>query len=112
MRKFLPVICFLVILPAAAIADEQPRGSQAESNCMGTPTAGKNQTDSNITGYDGYTAFPIQAPQRYKNKNDAPDAMPDDSVFADSLRMLFGVKGPKPPNCFRQPMERGLLRDE
>jgi hypothetical protein len=112
MRRFFPVICALFIFTAAAVAEEQPRGGQGLIDSTGNTVAGKDQAAPGNTGHGGYTVFPIQAPERYKDENNARNEMPDDSAFTDSLRMLLGLGGPKPPACFRQPRDRGLLRDE
>jgi hypothetical protein len=112
MRRFFPVVCALFIFTAAAVAGEQPRGGQGQIDRTDDTVAGKDQASPDNTGDGGYTVFPIQAPERYKNENEARNEMPDDSAFTDSLRMLLGLGSPKPPACFRQPRDRGLLRDE
>ncbi len=112
MRRFFPAICVLFMFTAAAVAGEQPRDGHAEIVCADNPSAGKNKTVTDDNAHDGYAVFPVQAPQPCKKENNGPRETSDDSEFTDSLRMFLGIKGPKPPDCFRQPKARGLLRDE
>ncbi len=103
MRQLLPVFFALLILPA---------GGQGLSGCAGDPAVGKDLPSTGKPELRGYSVFPVQAPERLKKQKNERNETSDDAAFTESLRMFLGLSGPKPPDCFIQPRERGLLRDE
>ncbi len=112
MKMLVVWVCILFLPVASASAGDSPPGNEGKVDCAGSPVAGNGQAAADNAGHDGFTVFPIEAPQRYKKEKNRSSEMPEDSAFAEGLRMLLGLNGSKSSDCFKKPMERGLLRNE